>query len=134
MAYADGELSGEALAAFERRLAQEPALARELVELQALNVVARSEAPLEPADHEWRRLELDPVQRTGLGLGWLLVIIAALLLGAQLVISIASDTNLAPVTRILAVSGVLGIGLLAGMTLRERLRVIPFDPYSKIQR
>ena len=134
MAYADGELSGEALAAFERRLAQEPALARELVELQALNVVARSEAPLEPADHEWRRLELDPVQRPGLGLGWLLVIIAALLLGAQLVISIASDTNLAPVTRILAVSGVLGIGLLAGMTLRERLRVIPFDPYSKIQR
>ena len=134
MAYADGELSGEALTAFEARLSLEPSLAREVAELQALHVVARSEAPLEPADHEWRRLEVDSLQRTGLGIGWLLFIGTALLLTAQAVISIASDQSLSPWTRIFAVSCILGMGLLMGMTLRERLRVIPFDPYTKVQR
>ena len=32
------------------------------------------------------------------------------------------------------VAGILGAGLLLGMTLRERLRILPFDPYNKVQR
>ncbi len=134
MAYADGELHGEAKEAFEQRLKDEPKLAAELTELQALHVVARSEAPLEPADHEWRRLETDPVQRTGLGVGWILLIAAALLLAGQAVFSIARDESLSPLSRVLMISAIFGIGLLAGMTLRERLRVLPFDPYTKVER
>lgn len=134
MAYADGELRGEALAAFEQRLATEPKLAAEVVELQALHLVARSEAPLEPADHEWRRLETDSLQRTGLGAGWLLLLAAVLLLAGQVIFSIARDESLSAFTRILMISGIFGIGLLGGMTLRERLRVLPFDPYTKVER
>ena len=134
MAYADGELHGNAKAEFEARLAQDPALGREVAELQALHLVARAQAPLEPADHEWRRLDADPLQRTGLGLGWTLLIVAGLLLGALSVISIARDESTPLGVRILMVAGILGAGLLLGMTLRERLRILPFDPYNKVQR
>lgn len=134
MAYADGELYGEAKEAFEQRLQAEPKLAAELSELQALHIVARSEAPLEPADHEWRRLETDTIQRTGLGLGWILLIAAVLLLAGQVVFSIARDESLSSLSRVLMISAIFGIGLLAGMTLRERLRVLPFDPYTKVER
>ncbi|MFT7676448.1 MAG: hypothetical protein ACI8QC_000419 [Planctomycetota bacterium] len=134
MAYADGELRGADLEAFEERLAKDSSLGQEVAELQALNLVARVEVPLEPADHEWRRIDEDLVHQSGLGLGWILFIAATLALSGQAVFSISQDESLSVLTRSLSIAGISGLVLLAGLTLRERLRVLPFDPYRQIKR
>lgn len=134
MAYADGELHGAALEAFEKRLTDDSALGQEVTELQALNLVARVEVPLEPADHEWRRLGTDILHQSGLGLGWILLIVATLCLCGQAIFSISQDESLSVLIRSLSISGIAGLILLAGLTLRERLRVLPFDPYRQIKR
>ena len=133
MAYADGELAGDERRAFEARLAQSPALAREVAQYQRLQVLARQAAPPEPMDHEWRRLWGDPVQRTLALLGWLLAGAGALTLlgwiGWSLVVS---ELELVPK---LALGGLLlGAALLFVSALRARLRTRPYDPYREIQR
>lgn len=134
MAFADGELHGAALEAFEKRLTDDSVLGQEVAEIQALNLLARVEVPLEPADHEWRRLDTDLLHQGGLGLGWVLLILATLCLSGQAIFSISQDESLSVLTRSLSIAGITGLILLAGLTLRERLRVLPFDPYRQIKR
>ena len=133
MAYVDGELSDEGRAEVERRMEGEPALRREVVALQELELLARAAAPREPADHEWAELARDPLQRGALGLAWTLVGVGALGLVAfglwQLFRSEAP-----PVEKALIGALVLGLVLLLGATVRARLRTAPLDPYRKIQR
>lgn len=133
MAYADGELSGEARNAFEARLAERPDLLREVARHQRLNVLARHAAPPEPMDHEWRRLARDPFQRALLWLGWSLGVGGLLLLvGWGLHGLFESDMPLFPKLAIAAV----GLGFLALLlaVLRGRLLTRPYDPYTEIQR
>lgn len=133
MAYADGELEGEARAAFESRLAERPDLVREVARHQRLSVLARHAAPPEPMDHEWRRLARDPFQRALLVVGWVLGVGGTLLLsGWGLHGLFSSDMPLFPKLTIAAV----GVGLLAlGLAvLRGRLLTRPYDPYTEIQR
>jgi anti-sigma factor RsiW len=133
MAYVDGELSAEGRAEVERRMAGEPALRREVAELQELAVLARAGAPKEPADHEWAELGRDPVQRGALGLGWVLVAVGLLGLGGfGLLELLRSDAPLA--VKALLGALLLGAVLLLGATLRARLRTAPLDPYRKVQR
>jgi anti-sigma factor RsiW len=133
MAYADGELSGEARAAFEALLPRRPDLVREVARHQRLNVLARSAAPPEPMDHEWRRLSRDPFQRALLVGGWVLGLAGLLLLvGWGLHALFTSDLPLFPKLALAA----LGLGLLALAlaVLRGRLLTRPYDPYTEIQR
>ena len=54
MAYADGELTDADRTEFEARLATEPALARQVSEYRALEIIARQMAPPEPmAIFDW---------------------------------------------------------------------------------
>jgi anti-sigma factor RsiW len=133
MAYADGELAGEERAAFERRLAEDVQLAREVARYQSLQVLARQAAPPEPMDFEWRRLARDPLQRALAFGGWLLAALGALGLVAwgEYVVAV-SDMPLLPK---LALGGlVLGIALLFAAAIRARLRTHAYDPYTEVQR
>jgi anti-sigma factor RsiW len=133
MAYADGELSGAELAAFELRLAARPELARQVTQHLSLAVLARQSAPPEPMDYEWRRLERDGLQRILLGLGWTLAVGGVLLLCGWLVHGLlTSDMQLAVKIALCALL-VGGLALFLA-TLRARLRTRPYDPYTEIQR
>ena len=133
MAYADGQLPPDERQAFERRLAQEPAIARAVAEFRSLEILARQMAPPEPADHEWARLELDVLQRSGSWLGLLLLCAGALGLAAWFVLLVVrSEMSLLPRAGLLALIG--GLLLLLGLTVRARLRLLPYDPYRKVKR
>jgi anti-sigma factor RsiW len=133
MAYADGELDEAAAAAFEARLASEPALARELAELRQLAVLARRIAPPEPADYEWRRLEAEWLHGGGQSFGLLLLALAALGLGGCAIWWLFASA-LPIAVKVFAWAGLVGILLLLGLAIRARRRTLPFDPYTQVKR
>jgi anti-sigma factor RsiW len=134
MAYFDGELGAEQRATFEQRLLSEPSLARELAEYQKLEILARLQAPPEPIDAEWARLNSDPFQMALKRAGMLLFFSGSLTLGIAVVMSVLA----APLFAVLLRVGFLGmiVGLLALLiaSLRQRLREQPYDPYVHIKR
>jgi anti-sigma factor RsiW len=133
MAYVDGELAPEPRTAFEARLAQEPALRREVSELRKLELIARAAAPREPLDHEWAALARDPLQRGTLALGWILLGLGALGLAGYLVFVLC--TCALPLALKLLLGALLAGGaLLLAATLRARLRTLPHDPYTEVER
>ncbi|HPF13459.1 MAG TPA: hypothetical protein PLJ12_04265 [Planctomycetota bacterium] len=133
MAYVDGELSPEARKAFEARLHEEPRLADHVAEMRSLALVARSLIPPEPEDREWRRLGRDSLQVAGLRLVWLLGGVALLGLVAAIASSLSAEGTHWGIL-LFVITGGLGFALLLGLTLRERLAVLPLDPYRKLQR
>lgn len=133
MAYADGELGGEDRTQFEERLRAEPALAIEVSEYRALQLLAREMAPPEPMDHEWRRIEADPTNQ-GIHLaGWTLFVGGAVGLAGWGIWGIATDDG-PPLPRVLSIAAIGGLLTLLLGTVRNRLRTLPLDPYRKIQR
>lgn len=133
MAYADGELSPSERRAFEERMAKDASLAREVVEQKELAVLARHSAPAEPADHEWERIARSPSQRTLLPLAWTLIVIATCALAGWLLwTECTCELELVPKLAVIALT--CGLGLLAGLTVRNRLRTLRYDPYTKVKR
>lgn len=133
MAYADGELPEAERPEFETRLANDPALGRQVSEYLALAILARQVAPPEPMDHEWARLARDPVQRLGFAVGWLLLISGAFGIGGLSVYDIVGS-DMATLEKVLALALIGGFLSLLLVTLRGRLRTLPYDPYEKVQR
>ncbi len=133
MAYADGELAADARSEFEERMAHEPALCREVAEQKKLEVIARQVAPREPKDHEWERLESEIVHPAGIGLGFLALFVGALGItiwcGWELA---ASDLEIVPKILLFLILG--GFILLFLVVLRARLRTLPYDPYTEVER
>lgn len=134
MAFADGELSPEERLAFEKRLTKEEALGILVAEHMALDVLARRVAPREPQDFEWARLQLDPVYKTSVSLGWMLVIVGSLATLALTVYGVATNESLTPLTRVFILSALLGFLLLFLSVLMRRLRTLPLDPYRHVER
>ena len=133
MAYADGELDEAARKGFEEQMASRPDLAREVAQLNRLHVLARQMAGPEPMDHEWARLERDPLHRAGIGGGLLLLLLGALALTGWIAWEVAVSDESPGVKLIFG--ALLGGGLLMLLaTLRARLRTLPYDPYTEIQR
>ncbi|MDA1265572.1 MAG: hypothetical protein O2816_10885 [Planctomycetota bacterium] len=134
MAYVDGELSAEDRDSVEARMPSEPDLARQVSHYQALELLARQMAPPEPADHEWARLEGDLLHSSGSKVGWFLFAAGGLGLAGYGVYGLATAGSLNPVPRACLLCLVAGVGILLGTTLRARLRIMPYDPYRKVQR
>lgn len=133
MAYADGELSDAATVKFKERLGDEPALGQQVSEYHALEVLARQVAPPEPMDFEWKRLSRDPLQKTGVLLGWIAFIGGALGLSCYGIYAVCySDIPSLPKALVLSLIG--GFLLLFLTTVRARLRTLPYDPYRNIER
>ncbi|HTF90367.1 MAG TPA: hypothetical protein VK843_18265 [Planctomycetota bacterium] len=133
MAYVDGELDLAARKAFEIQLAQREDLRREVVQLQKLGLLARSMAAAEPIDHEWKRLARDPLQRTSTVVGFVALAVGATGLagwGGWMVWQ--SEMPMVPKTLLAALCA--GGLILFLVTLRGRLRTLPFDPYTEIER
>lgn len=133
MAYADGELADEARTEFEQRLAKEPALAREVATLKRLELIARRTAPKEPMDHEWDRLRRDTVHRGGTSLGFTMLLVGTLGAAGWAVVELALS-ELALLPKLLALLAVGGLAVLFLVTLRARMRTLPYDPYTEVQR
>lgn len=133
MAFADDELAPEPRAEFAARLVREPELARLVVQYQRLELISRQAAPPEPMDHEWRRLAEDGVQRAGMGLGWALLFTGGVGLVGYVAYEIhASSMDVA--AKLILSALLLAVLVLFLMTLRARLRTLPFDPYTEVQR
>lgn len=133
MAYADGELTEEAAAAFRERLAKEPALSRAVAEHQRLAVVARRIAPPEPMDHEWSRIESESTSRAWAGLAWALTFVGGLGVGGWACMELYRS-DMAALPKGLCFAVVAGLVLLFLLTLRNRLRTLPYDPYTEVER
>ncbi len=133
MAYVDGELAPEERADFERRLAVEEPLRREVALLERLAVIARASRPREPMDFEWERLRRDPLQRAGGLLAWVLLGLGSLGLLAWAVVRLLGS-DLERVPKILILAALSGLALLFAVTLRARLRTRRYDPYGEIER
>lgn len=133
MRYADGEMAGDERAAFERRLAGEEALRREVSALRRLEVLARQVAPPEPADLVLRELERGPGHRVLGWVGWLLVCGASLGLLAHVVLALLDPERPDPGPGLPLALGA-GLALLLMRVLRERLRRLPHDPYRSVRR
>ena len=134
MAYADGELSAEERLTFEQRLGAEPALARHVAEYLALDVISRKVAPPEPQDHEWARLQLEPLFAGTLSTGWKLVIAGSLATLALTVFGVATNEGLSIFTRLAILTALLGFVLLFLTVLMRRLRTFELDPYRHVER
>lgn len=133
MSYADGEMGDAERKAFEERLAAEPDLSREVAQYLSLSVMARKLAPPEPMDYEWQRIASDPLHRAGSGLGWLLLTISAIGLSLWAMLEILrSDLDLAPKSLVLAL--MMGSAILLFVTGRARLRTLPYDRYTGVER
>lgn len=133
MAYADGELAPAARAAFERRLASDPTLAREVASQRRIAVLARSFAPPEPMDAEWARLARSPSQRTMRGTGF------TLLASGAFVLLVYGEWELfmssAPLAvKLGATAIVVGLTLLGVSAVRARAKTRALDPYEDVQR
>ena len=133
MAYVDDELAPEIRAEFESRLANEPQLTRQIVEYQKLEILARQCTPPEPADHEWARLERDGVRRGAGGLGWTLLSVGGIGLIGYAIFQIY-HSEMSVTGKVLCSSLLAGFLLLLLVKLRDRLRIIPFDPYTEVRR
>jgi anti-sigma factor RsiW len=133
MAYVDGELDAAARAAFEQQLSAREDLRLEVVQLQRLEVLARRMAGPEPMDHEWKRLARDPLQRTSTVVGF-----AALAIGATGLAGWGAfevwTSDMEPAPKYLLAALCAGALILFLVTLRGRLRTLPYDPYTEIER
>jgi len=133
MAYVDGELAPVERTAFEARLEREPALVREVAAQQRLAVLARSVAPREPMDLEWRRIESSMEHRVGAPLGWTLLAVGAGGLAAWCAFEVgAAPIGIVP--KLLTAAIAAGFLLLLLLALRARSRTKPFDPYDDVKR
>ncbi len=133
MAYVDGELEVTERRRFESRLAVEPGLEKEVAELREFALLARRTIPPEPEDREWQKLGQDPLHRRGLRLGLWLCILAVAGFAAALGDSVLSSSEHWAM-QLFLLSGAAGVCLVTLLTLRERLAVLPHDPYRKVHR
>ncbi len=133
MAYVDGELDPKARAEFENEIGLREDVRREVVQLQRLGLLARSMAGPEPIDHEWRKLARDPLQKTSTVLAFAGMAVGATGLAALCAWQVwKSDMEALPKFLLAALCG--GALLLFLVTLRGRLRTLPYDPYTEIER
>jgi len=133
MAFADGELAPDAEAEFRERMQNEPALALAVSEHNELALIAREIAPPEPMDYEWQRIAEEGTSRAWAGLAWSLLFVGGLGLGGWAVLELYhSEMDTLPKSLCGSLLG--GLVLLFLFTLRNRMRTLPYDPYTKVTR
>ena len=134
MAYADGELNEEARRDAAQRIADDEAFALRVAHYQRLDVATRTATPPEPQDTAHAKLSAEPTQKAALGLGWFALVVGFFGFYAWAFYEMIRDPELETLPKVLILGGIGGFLLLFLAVLRNRLREIPHDPYTKIQR
>ncbi len=134
MAYADGELNEEARRETAHRVASDPAFALRVAHYQRLDVTARTAASPEPQDIVHAKLAASPTQQATLGLGWFALVTGTLGFYVWLIFEMTQDPELDILPKVFILGGIGGFLLLFLSILRNRLRELPYDPYTKIKR
>jgi len=134
MAYADGELKEEARSDAAARIASDEDFALRVAHYQRLDVATRTATPPEPADTAHAKLSAEPSQRAALGLGMFALVAGFLGFYAWVFYEMIRDPELETLPKVLILGGIGGFLLLFLAVLRNRLRELPHDPYTKIQR
>ena len=134
MAYADGELAPEARREAAKRISTEDAFALRVAHYQRLDVTTRSATVNEPQDTAHDKLAAEPLQRAAIGLGWMSATLGFIAFYAWIFYEILQNEEMRGTPKIFLLSAAGGLFLLFISVLRNRLRELPYDPYTDIKR
>jgi anti-sigma factor RsiW len=133
-AFLDDELAPAERLTFERQIAADPELAREVARHRSLIDMAQGAALAEPTDHEVRRFWARFYNRTEWQLGWVLLTIGLLVLAIEGAWLLLTTAALGWLLKAAIISTATGAGLLLWNTMRLKLRTSHFDRYRGVMR
>ncbi len=134
MAYADGELDSEARREAAKRIAEDDAFALRVAHYQRLDVTARTALSHEPQDTARAKLANEPLQRATLSLGWMTATFGFIAFYAWVFYEILQNEEMSGAPKVFLLCATGGLFLLFLSVLRGRLRELPYDPYTDIER
>ena len=134
MAYADGELEPEARREAAKRIAEDDAFALRVAHYQRLDVTTRTAISHEPQDTARAELSREPLQRATVSLGWMSATVGFIAFYAWVFYEILQNEEMSGAPKIFLLSAAGGLFLLFLSVLRGRLRELPYDPYTDIER
>jgi hypothetical protein len=131
MGYVDDELDEEQRARVEAALKEDENLRRELASMQALKDLTRAAQVDEKTDRELDRFWGTVYNRTERHVAWALLVGGSLFLTAAGLLLFFKNDDTPVVVRVAVGCAILGMLLMFASVLRERLRLLPHDRYSK---
>jgi len=138
MAALDRELSSEEEAEFQALLASSPERQREWEEFKRLKEIAMNLRFSQPPQEVWDRYWLNVYNRIERGIGWILVLIGAMIVlffgGYKAVESLILDSKLELFLKIAILAVLAGAVILFVSVAREKLFTRKTDKYKEVQR
>ena len=134
MAYADGELEPEARREAAKRIAEDDAFALRVAHYQRLDVTTRTAISHEPQDTARAELPREPLQRATISLGWMSATVGFIAFYAWVFYEILQNEEMSGAPKVFLLCAAGGLFLLFLSVLRGRLRELPYDPYTDIER
>ena len=134
MAYADGELAPEARREAAKRIAEDDAFALRVAHYQRLDITTRTASSHEPQDTARARLASEPLQRATISLGWMSATVGFIAFYAWVFYEIMQNEEMSGAPKVFLLCAAGGLFLLFLSVLRGRLRELPYDPYTDIER
>ncbi|MHC4957795.1 MAG: zf-HC2 domain-containing protein [Planctomycetota bacterium] len=131
MGYVDDELDAEQRARVEAALKDDEGLRRELASMRALLDLTRAAQIDEKTDRELDRFWGTVYNRTERHLAWALIIGGTLFITAAALLLFFKNDDTPMVLRVAVGCAILGTVLMFASVLRERMRLLPHDRYSK---
>jgi len=131
MGYLDGELDEEQRRRVEAALDRDEDLRRELSDMRQLKRLTAAAAPDDRTDSELDHFWGAVYNRTERRVAWVLLLGGALILLAGLLLLFFRNGNFALGLRISGGCALAGFLLLLWSVLRERLRILRHDRYSR---
>lgn len=132
--YLDGELTQQQSQRVELHLADCEQCRKVLEELQEARRAAASLVVPEPAEGEWKQMETTILERQTRRLGWLILLVWAVVTLAYALFHVAVSPTEPLLAKILIFAFFLGIGLLFFSVLSERIRTRKTDRYRGVEK
>ncbi|GAB4236260.1 MAG: hypothetical protein Kow00109_09750 [Acidobacteriota bacterium] len=132
--YLDGELTQQQSQRVELHLAECERCRQVLEELQEARRAAASLVLPEPAEREWKQMEATILERRTRRLGWLILLVWAVVTLAYGLFHVAVSPTEPLLAKILVFAFFLGMGLLFFSVLSERIRTRKTDRYRGVEK